>query len=114
MKIGIVILLAFILCAFTNVSAQERKLSADEFAAVQKKGSLTGKSYRLKKSEKVYKKPDGALHRFFNETWEYMSSGNVHTVTEWGTPENTNRAEVLSSVKRCIIPTPTEPGGKAC
>lgn len=33
------------------------------------------------------------MSRFFNDTWEYMSAGDSHTVTEWGTPENTNRAE---------------------
>ena len=93
MKIGIIVLLAFIFGTFANVSAQERKLSAEEFAAIQNRKSLKGKSYRRKLSEKVYKKPDGSLHRFFNDTWEYMASGDFHTVTEWGTPENTNRAE---------------------
>jgi len=93
MKLKLLIFTALIICGFLNISAQERRLSADEFAAIQKKSSVKGKSYRRKLSEKVYKKPDGALQRFFYDTWEYMASGDIHTVTEWGTPENTNRAE---------------------
>lgn len=104
MKKTVSIALLFVFFAFSNVSAQdnknetsqekkpaeqqtqEKKITDAEFQTVRKKSDdkTRGKSYRLRKSSKTYKKSDKSLAYFFNETTEYLSSGDSHSVIEGG------------------------------
>jgi len=68
---------------------KERKITEAEFKAVQKKSAdLTkGKSYRLRKSSKTYKKQDNSLMYYFDETAEYMMPDNSRSVVENGSSD---------------------------
>lgn len=80
-----------IIFAFSSMQAQEKKqetqekkITDAEFKAVQKKSAdqTAGKNYRLKKSSKTYKRTDNSLSRYFNETAEYLASGDSRSVLE--------------------------------
>lgn len=77
---------------------QERKITDLEFQAIRKKSDdkTGGKSYRLRKSSKTYKKPDNSLAYFYNETDEYTPSGSFRSVIESGSAgENTTLVETI-------------------
>jgi hypothetical protein len=89
MKKTFAIFLSIIFAAI-GVSAQQNKPAPDkaisdaEFKAVLKKSDdkTRGKSYRVKRSSKTYKRTDNSLSRSFTETIEYAASGESRSVTE--------------------------------
>lgn len=95
-NVSIVLLFILVFFAFSDVSAQEKKVAEEEsaekkltdaeFKAIQAKSAekINGKNYRLQRTSKTFKKSDNSLAYFFKETTEYMLPDNSRTVSENG------------------------------
>lgn len=99
MKLKFNTLILFISAFFiaANVLAQdsrnekntEKKITEAEFNAVWKKAEefTQSENYRLRKNSKTYKKPDKTLMYFFDETIEFLMSGNSRSIAENGSSD---------------------------
>jgi hypothetical protein len=93
-KFGFIYCSLFILIIFSNITAQERKITEQEMNAVGKNWTFKGKAYRVKKSSKFFDKANGKTINIFNEISEYTASGDSHTVIESGSSfDNMKRVE---------------------
>ena len=76
--------------------SEPRPLSADEMNAVGRKNTFAGQSWRLRRSSKTYRKSDGALTDHFDETTEYLPSGDSRSVIWSSTSQNPSmRTEII-------------------
>jgi hypothetical protein len=111
MKTNLLFLLMLIICGFSNITAQEKKISEQEITTLRNNASekLKSKSYQVKMNSESYRNTkDSSPYWFIKSTTEYTLDG-YHSVTETRSVEGLKRRETINVGNRRFSKEDNEP-----